>query len=78
MTELIVVLLICVSWAITSIIIKLIERRCKHEWIAVKELPVQGDDSGIPIAYLYVLRCKKCGDIKQRQVKYHDGGYNLP
>lgn len=70
MTELIVVLLICVVWAITRIIIKLIERRCKHEWEAVPELPVQGDDSGIPIAYLYVLRCKKCGDISQRQVKY--------
>ena len=70
MTELIVVLLICVVWAITRIIIKLIERRCKHEWEAVLELPVQGDDSGIPIAYLYVLRCKKCGDISQRQVKY--------
>lgn len=36
MTELIVVLLICVAWAITSIIIKLIERRCKHEWEAVR------------------------------------------
>ena len=70
MTELIVVLLICVVWAITRIIIKLIERRCKYEWEAVPELPVQGDDSGIPIAYLYVLRCKKCGDISQRQVKY--------
>ena len=70
MTELIVVLLICVVWAITRIIIKLIELRCKHEWEAVPELPVQGDDSGIPIAYLYVLRCKKCGDISQRQVKY--------
>ena len=35
MTELIVVLLICVVWAITRIIIKLIERRCKHEWEAV-------------------------------------------
>ena len=70
MTELIVVLLICVVWAITRIIIKLIERRCKHEWEAVLELPVQGDDSGIPIAYLYVLLCKKCGDISQRQVKY--------
>lgn len=78
MTELIVVLLICVAWGITSIIIKLIERRCKHEWEAVRELPVQGDDSGIPIAYLYVLRCKKCGDISQRQVKYRAGGTNLP
>lgn len=70
MSELIVVLLICVAWPITRIIIKLIELRCKHEWEAVPELPVQGDDSGIPIAYLYVLRCKKCGDISQRQVKY--------
>lgn len=78
MTELIVVLLICLAWAITSIIIKLIERRCKHEWEAVRELPVHGEDSGIPIAYLYVLRCKKCGDITQRQVKYRAGGSNLP
>ena len=78
MTELIVVLLICVAWAITSIIIKLIERRCKHEWEAVRELTVQGDNSGVPVAYLYVLRCKKCGDISQRQVKYRVGGYNLP
>ena len=70
MSELIVVLLICVAWSITRIIIKLIELRCKHEWEAVPELPVQGDDSGIPVAYLYVLRCKKCGDISQRQVKY--------
>lgn len=73
MTELIVVLLICVAWAITSIIIKLIERRCKHEWVAVKELHVRDDESGIPLAYMYVLRCKKCGDLKQRQVKYRDG-----
>ncbi len=73
MTELIVVLLICVAWGITSIIIKLIERRCKHEWEAVRELPVQGDNGDIPIAYLYVLRCKKCGDITQRQVKYRSG-----
>ena len=73
MNELIVVLLICVAWAITSIIIKLLERRCKHEWEAVRELHVQDDDSGVPIAYLYVLRCKKCGDIKQRQVKYRGG-----
>lgn len=70
MTELIVVLLICVAWAITSIIIKLIERRCKHEWDSVQEHPVYGDNGDIPIAYLYVLRCKKCGDISQRQVKY--------
>lgn len=78
MTELIVVLLICVAWAITSIIIKLIERRCKHEWEIVQELPVHGENSDIPIAYLYVLRCKKCGDITQRQVKYRAEGYNLP
>lgn len=78
MTELIVVLLICVVWGITCIIIKLIERRCKHEWEAVREIPVHSDDSGIPIAYLYVLRCKKCGDINQRQVKYRTGGTNLP
>lgn len=75
MTELIAVLLICLAWAITSIIIKLIERRCKHEWEAVREFPVHGDDSGVPLAYLYVLRCKKCGDIKQKQVKYHHDGY---
>lgn len=74
MTELIVVLLICVAWGIISIIIKLIERRCKHEWDSVQELPVYGDNGDIPIAYLYVLRCKKCGDISQRQVKYHAGG----
>lgn len=78
MTELIVVLVICLAWAIISIIIKLIERRCKHEWEAVRELPVHGEDSDIPIAYLYVLRCKKCGDITQRQVKYRAGGSNLP
>lgn len=70
MTELIVVLLICLAWAITSIIIKLIERRCKHEWESVQELPVYDDAGGSPIAYLYVLRCKKCGDITQRQVKF--------
>lgn len=78
MTELIVVLLICVAWGIISIIIKLIERRCKHEWEADRELPVQDNDSDIPIAYLYVLRCKKCGGISQRQVKYRAGGTNLP
>ena len=72
MNELIVALLICVAWASTKIIIKLIERRCKHEWETIQELPVQGNDSDIPIAYLYVLRCKKCGDIKQSQVKYRN------
>ncbi len=78
MTELIVVLLICLAWAITSIIIKLIERRCKHEWEAVREIPVHSEDGDNPIAYLYVLRCKKCGDITQRQVKYRAGGSILP
>jgi len=68
MTELIVVLLICVAWGIISIIIKLIERRCKHEWDSVQELPVYGDNGDIPIAYLYREDCKPtfARDIEDR------------
>lgn len=66
----IIVCTIIITGVIAAIAFKALEHRCKHEWEAVPELPVQGDDSGIPIAYLYVLRCKKCGDISQRQVKY--------
>jgi len=64
------VLAICFMGCVTFIIVKIIDRRCKHEWEAVREFPVQGDNSEIPIAYLYVLRCKKCGDISKREVKF--------
>ena len=70
-----VVLAICFMGCVTFIIAKIIDRRCKHEWETIQELPVQECDNGnITIAYLYVLRCKKCGDISQCQVKYRAEG----
>lgn len=74
----IIVCVIIIAVVIVAIAFKALEHRCKHEWEIVQELPVHDGNGGIPVAYLYVLRCKKCGDIKRRQVKYRGGGYDLP
>ena len=65
----IIVCAIIIAVVIVAIAFKALEHRCKHEWEAVREIPVYSDNGDIPIAYLYVLRCKKCGGIKRRQVK---------
>lgn len=43
---------------------------CKHEWEPLKEdLPVyNGENSNIPIYYLTVYRCKKCGMVQKIKI----------
>ncbi len=70
----IIVCIIIIAVVVVAIAFKTLEHRCRHEWEIEESLPVyDGNDGTLPVAYLYVLRCKKCGDIKQRQVKYRNG-----
>jgi hypothetical protein len=69
MTELMVIVLLLATWGLTSIVIRLIDRRCRHEYETIDEYPVIDTDpdnanQGIPVARLYVMRCKKCGQYK--------------
>lgn len=43
---------------------------CEHKWEQVDEINVWDSyvSATIPVAYKYVLRCEKCGDIKSVRV----------
>lgn len=74
MTELMVIVLLLATWGLTSII-RLIDRRCRHEYETIDEYPVVSTDPdnanpNIPVARLYVMRCKKCG--KYQSYKLHN------
>ena len=46
------------------------ESSCEHQWETIKEIDVyQYDFSRRPCGVKYILRCKKCGDIKEREFK---------
>ena len=58
---------------LTIIVIKMYSRRCKHEWEKIDEFPVLNTDPSnaspdVPIAHIYVMRCKKCGEVTQRKI----------
>lgn len=42
---------------------------CQHEWEIMKEIKVFQDSlSRRPCGIKYILRCKKCGDIKEKEI----------
>lgn len=63
----VIVLGVSLLACITSIVFKILELRCRHEWETVDEYTVMppGDvtDNTIPCGKVLVLRCKKCGDV---------------
>lgn len=65
----IIICTIIIAVVIVAIAFKALEHRCRHEWEIQKSLPVYDNDGKLPVSLLYVLRCKKCGDIKQHEVK---------
>lgn len=66
----IIVCTIIIAVAVVAIAFKALEHRCRHEWEIEESLPVYDKDPTIPVALLYVLRCKKCGDIREHEVKH--------
>lgn len=38
---------------------------CKHQWEAEERIKVFGECTKIPVAHKYVLKCKKCGNMKK-------------
>lgn len=46
------------------------EYLCKHEWEIMDAVKVFNDSySKRPCEIKYILRCKKCGDIKEKEIK---------
>lgn len=41
---------------------------CSHKWEEKEVIKVFGDDKTIPKAFLIVLKCKHCGEIKQKRI----------
>lgn len=48
------------------------KRECVHEWVVTHEVALKNIyvQEGHPIGMCFILKCKKCGDIKKRQVEY--------
>lgn len=43
---------------------------CKHDWEKLKDLPVYDiENLTIPMNYMIVYRCKKCGMVQKIKVK---------
>lgn len=43
---------------------------CQHQWEIIKKLDVyQYSYARMPYKVVYILRCKKCGDIKEKEIK---------
>ncbi len=66
----IIVCTIIIAVVVVAIAFKALEHRCRHEWEIQESLPVYGNNGNVPVAFLYVLGCKKCGDIRQHEVKH--------
>lgn len=53
--------------AVTTIVCKVIDRQCRHEFETVDEYtvmpPGEVTEDTIPCGKVIVLRCKKCGDV---------------
>jgi hypothetical protein len=39
-----------------------------HNWVEVKTIRCGVDETGVPDAYIYVLQCSICGDMKNHKV----------
>jgi len=66
----VLIALLIVSAAVVLIVHLVLKHLCAHEWETIEELPVYGESDIRPCAFLYVLKCKKCGEIRQKVVKY--------
>ena len=64
--------LLILSAAATVIIVKWIEHQCKHEWETVDVIPVRSNGDPTPVGIMYVLKCKKCGEISQREITHEE------
>jgi hypothetical protein len=64
--------LLILSAAATFIIVKRIEHQCNHEWETVDVIPVYSNGDPTPVGIMYVLKCKKCGEISQREIKHEE------
>ena len=42
---------------------------CRHEWEIMQRSNVVEKDGATPWAFLYILKCKHCGDIKSKRIK---------
>ena len=62
--------LLILSAAATFIIVKWIEHQCKHEWETIDVISVHANGDTTPIGIMYVLKCKKCGEISQKEIKH--------
>ena len=59
--------LICVfTICLTVLVIKIYSGRCKHEWEEVERFGFSIKDT--PIRETILLRCKKCGALKNHEV----------
>lgn len=41
---------------------------CSHQWEEMEQINIFGNDKTMPKALLIVLRCKHCGEIKQKRI----------
>lgn len=51
---------------LTIIVIKMYAGRCKHEWEEKDRVTFSIKDT--PVRQVLILRCKKCGDVKNHEV----------
>lgn len=42
---------------------------CRHEWETIQQTPVVEKAGDTPWAFLFILKCKHCGDIKSKRIK---------
>ena len=63
--------LLIVAATVAFITSQVLKHSCVHEWETIDTLPVYENDTNIPCAIMYVLKCKKCGEIRQKEVKHN-------
>ena len=63
------VLIICVTFLISLIIVMKYKRKCNHKWNMVNEIKIydnfrKNDPNCLPVRRRYMMQCTKCGAIK--------------
>lgn len=64
------------GWLYRIIVGTFFVERCKHNWEQIKIISVYDEDYpevgvDLPIKYIYVCKCKHCGEIKSFNVETH-------